>query len=75
MISVTGVGFALTIVGKFPPKTKRARNRVACGRGARPIFGRLFEVSKNVVAKKLLPKKTSIFLNLFEKEKNLATFS
>ena len=68
---MTGVGFALTIVGKFPPKTKRAGNRVACGRGADSLFGRLSEVSKSVVVK----QKTSIFLNLLEKGKSLANFN
>ena len=32
------VRFALTIVGKLPPKTKRAGNRVARARSWRPLF-------------------------------------
>ena len=45
------VRFALTIVGKLPPKTKRAGNRVARGRGARSFFLPFCEVSKSAVVK------------------------
>ena len=63
------------IVGKFPPKTKRVGNRVACGRGARGFGCRLFKVLKRVVIKHAESIVEKTLLNLSEKGKSLANFN
>ena len=61
---------------KTPPKTKRAGNRVARGRGARSFFPPFCEVSKSAVDVKHMERivKKNL-LNLFEKGKSLGYFN